>query len=164
MKECGFEQFEPTVVNEDNQATKRLSEDVVESTRTRHWDKEYHQIREEFERGTIQVIYCDTNLNAADVLTKGLSEPVHARHTNVLCGLEWNADEDPIYQNTLPEDRQSTWAREKSKLDLEQPGNISHPGKVPEKIEEEYQEAIAVVESDGPYPKGNREVHKVKSG
>ena len=57
MKECGFEQFEPTVVNEDNQATKRLSEDVVESIRTRHWDKEYHQIREEFERGTILVTY-----------------------------------------------------------------------------------------------------------
>ena len=52
MKECGFEQFEPTVIKEDNQAAKRLSEDVVESTRTRHWDKEYHQIREEFERRT----------------------------------------------------------------------------------------------------------------
>ena len=38
MKVCGFEQFEPTVVNEDNQAAKRLREDVVESTRTRHWD------------------------------------------------------------------------------------------------------------------------------
>jgi len=44
MKECGFEQFAPTVVLEDNQAVKLLSEDVVESTRTRHWDKEYHQI------------------------------------------------------------------------------------------------------------------------
>ena len=101
MKECGFEQFEPAVVNEDNQAAKRLSEDVVESTRTRHWDKEYHQIREEFERGTIIVEYCDTNLNAADVLTKSLSEPVHSRHTNVLCGLDWNADEDKTYQQQL---------------------------------------------------------------
>ena len=86
-RECGFEQFKPTVVNEDNQAAERLSEDVVESTRTRHWDKEYHQIREEFERGTIIVEYCDTNLNAADVLTKSLSEPVNTRHTNVLCGI-----------------------------------------------------------------------------
>ena len=42
MKECGFEQFDPTLVHEDNQAAKRISEDVVESTRTRHWDKEYH--------------------------------------------------------------------------------------------------------------------------
>ena len=109
MKECGFEQFEPTVVNEDNQATKRLSEDVVESTRTRHWDKEYHQIREEFERGTILVTYCDTTLNAADVLTKALSEPIHNRHTNVLCGLDWDADHDIVYQRSLPKDRRSSW-------------------------------------------------------
>ena len=109
MKECGFEQFEPTVVNEDNQATKHLSEDVVESTRTRHWDKEYHQIREEFERGTILVAYCDTTLNAADVLTKALSEPIHNRHTNVLCGLDWDADHDIVYQRSLPKDRRSSW-------------------------------------------------------
>jgi hypothetical protein len=117
MKECGFEQFEPTVVNEDNQATKRLSEDVVESTtRTRHWDKEYHQIREEFERGTILVTYCDTNLNAADVLTKALSDPVHNRHTNVLCGLDWDADHDIVYQQSLPTDRRSSWGEKE--LDL----------------------------------------------
>ena len=29
MKECGFEQFDPTLVHEDNQAAKRISEDVV---------------------------------------------------------------------------------------------------------------------------------------
>ena len=112
MKECGFEQFEPTIVKEDNQAAKRLSEDVVESTRTRHWDKEYHQIREEFERGTIIVEYCDTNLNAADVLTKSLSEPIHTRHTNVLCGLNWDADRDLEYQRKLPADRRSTFGKQ----------------------------------------------------
>ena len=105
MKVCGFEQFEPTVVNEDNQAAKRLREDVVESTRTRHWDKEYHQIREEFERGTILVTYGGTTLNAADVLTKVLSEPIHNRHTFVLCGLDWDADHDLVYQKFLPTDR-----------------------------------------------------------
>ena len=98
------------MVKEDNQAAKRLSEDVVESTRTRHWDKEYHQIREEFERGTIIVEYCDTNLNAADVLTKSLSEPVHSRHTDILCGVDWNADEDKRYQS-LPRDRMSKWGK-----------------------------------------------------
>ena len=112
MKECGFEQFKPTVVNEDNQAAKRLSEDVVESTRTRHWDKEYHQIREEFERGTIIVEYCDTNLNAADVLTKSLSEPVHTRHTNILCGIHWDADKDAEYQSKLPVDRMSSFGKQ----------------------------------------------------
>ena len=117
INECGFEQFEPTVIKEDNQAAKRLSEDVVESTRTRHWDKEYHQIREEFERGTIIVEYCDTNLNAADVLTKSLSEPIHSKHTDILCGIDWNADEDRGYQMRLPESRKSEWG--KKQIDLE---------------------------------------------
>ena len=105
MKECGFEQFDPTLVHEDNQAAKRISEDVVESTRTRHWDKEYHQIRSEFERGTIMVKYCDTALNAADVLTKSLARVLHERHTDKLCGLDWDADHDAEYQLGLPEDR-----------------------------------------------------------
>ena len=74
MKECGFEQFEPSAIHEDNQAVKKLSEDVVESTRTRHWDKEYHQLREEFERQTMRAEYVDTKENATDVLTKGLGD------------------------------------------------------------------------------------------
>ena len=88
MKECGFEQFAPTVVLEDNKAVKRLSEDVVDSTRTRHWDKEYHQIREEFERETIVMEYVNISLNSADCLTKSLCERLHRLHTDILCGLD----------------------------------------------------------------------------
>jgi len=107
MKECGFEQFNPTTILEDNQAVKRLSEDVVESTRTRHWDKEYHQIREEFERQTIKVEYVNSSENTADVLTKSLSEPLHLKHTDNLCGVDWDADHDQAYQSKLPEAQQS---------------------------------------------------------
>ena len=53
--------------------------------------------------------YCDTTLNAADVLTKALSEPIHNRHTNVLCGLDWDADHDLVYQKSLLKNRRSSW-------------------------------------------------------
>jgi len=120
MKECGFEQLAPTVVLEDNQAVKRLSEDVVDSTRTRHWDKEYHQIREEFERETIIVEYVNTSLNSADCLTKSLCERLHRLHTDVLCGLDWDADNDPEYQQEMMKDQTSeASASSKAMLDLE---------------------------------------------
>ena len=120
MKECGFEQLAPTVVLEDNQAVKRLSEDVVDSTRTRHWDKEYHQIREEFERETIIVEYVNTSLNSADCLTKSLCERLHRLHTDVLCGLDWDADNDPEYQQEMMKDQTSeVSASRKAMLDLE---------------------------------------------
>ena len=89
---------------------KRLSEDVVESTRTRHWDKEYHQLREEFNRGTFITQYVDTKLNAADILTKSVDVTTHMRHTNEMCGHDWNADEDEDYQKTLPKERRSNFA------------------------------------------------------
>jgi hypothetical protein len=120
MKECGFEQLAPTVILEDNKAVQRLSEDVVDSTRTRHWDKEYHQIREEFERETIVVEYVNTSLNSADCLTKSLCERLHRLHTDVLCGLDWNADDDPEYQEELIKDQRSEVSeRSKAMLDLE---------------------------------------------
>ena len=113
-KECGFEQFAPIVVLEDNQAVKRLSEDVVESTRTRYWDKEYHQIREEFERETIVVEYVNTFINSADCLTKSLCERLHRLHTDTLCS------NDLEYQQELTEDQRSgAFESRKTMLDLE---------------------------------------------
>ena len=51
----------------------------------RNWDKEYHQIREECERATIILECYDTNFNAADVLTKSLSELVHTTYQTYRC-------------------------------------------------------------------------------
>jgi hypothetical protein len=133
MKECGFEQFAPTVILEDNQAVKRLSEDVVDSTRTRHWDKEYHQIREEFERETIVVEYVNTSLNSADCLTKSLCERLHRLHTDTLCGLDWDADDDLEYQQELTEDQRSgAFESRKAMLDLEHQSELEERHEQPE--------------------------------
>jgi hypothetical protein len=133
MKECGFEQFAPTVVLEDNQAVKRLSEDVVDSTRTRHWDKEYHQIREEFERETIVVEYVNTSPNSTDCLTKSLCERLHRLHTDILCGLDWDADGDLEYQQELTEDQRSgAFESRKAMLDLEHQSELEEQHEQPE--------------------------------
>ena len=78
------------------------AEDVVESSRTRHWDKDFHQLREEFNRGTMIAQYIDTKLNAADILTKSVDVATHERHTATMSGLDWEADRDQSYQQTLP--------------------------------------------------------------
>ena len=54
--------------------------------------------------------YIDTNANAADVLTKGLSTDAHQRHTDTLCGLDWDADQDLIYQQQLAPEQRSEYA------------------------------------------------------
>ena len=79
----------------------------MESTRTRHWDKEYHQLREEFNRGTYITQYVDSKLNAADILTKSVDATTHARHTYEMCGVDWNADKDLEYQQSLHVERRS---------------------------------------------------------
>ena len=96
---------------------KRLSEDVVESSRTRHWDKEFHQLREKFNRGTMITQYIDTKLNAADILTKSVDVATHERHTDTMCGLDWEADRDQSYQQTLPLDRRSSFYQNLSKVE-----------------------------------------------
>ena len=45
--------------------------------------------------------YVDTKENAADVLTKGLGTDAHRKHTDTLSGLDWNADQDIIYKESL---------------------------------------------------------------
>ena len=79
-----------------------------------------NQIREEFERQTIVVEYVNTCLNLADCLTKMVCERLHRLHTDTLCGLNWDADNDPEYQQELAEDRRSSaFQARKAMLDLE---------------------------------------------
>ena len=54
--------------------------------------------------------YIDTKENAADVLTKGLGTDSHRKHTDTLSGLDWNADQDLIYQESLAPEQRSEYA------------------------------------------------------
>ena len=101
MKECDFEYHQPTEVREDNQAVKRLSEDAVDSRRTRHWNKEHLRLREELDRGITISQYASTKLNAADILKKSVDVTSHESHKDILCGLDWETDRDKAYRKSL---------------------------------------------------------------
>jgi hypothetical protein len=66
---------QPTVkLYEDNQACINIAKNPQEYSRTRHIQVRYHFIRELIASGKIQVVYCPTADQLADLFTKGLSK------------------------------------------------------------------------------------------
>lgn len=72
LNDLGHPQREPTVIYEDNTATKSLAENPVHHERTKHIDIAYHFIRERVQTREIRVEHVSTNEQLADLLTKGL--------------------------------------------------------------------------------------------
>ena len=71
----------PTLLRGDNQGSIKLAEDPQYRRRTRHIHVRYHYVREQIEIGNIHVEYVSTEENLADILTKALPKPAHARIT-----------------------------------------------------------------------------------
>jgi hypothetical protein len=71
----------PTLLRGDNQGSIKLAEDPQYRRRTRHIHVRYHYVREQIEMGNIHVEYVSTEENLADILTKALPKPAHARIT-----------------------------------------------------------------------------------
>jgi hypothetical protein len=66
-------EFEPVTLNMDNQSAIALCKNPVFHERSKHIDTKYHFIREKVEEGLIDVKYCGTNDQLADILTKPLA-------------------------------------------------------------------------------------------
>jgi hypothetical protein len=76
LKEMGFEQKEPTILNEDNQGCIRLSANDNSHQRTKHIDIKHHFVRERVKSGEIKLEYVNTKENLADMQTKALPTPL----------------------------------------------------------------------------------------
>lgn len=63
----------PTMINEDNQSCMKMVDCQKFSNRTKHVDTKYHFIHDLKEQGVIDLEYCPTEENTADMLTKPLS-------------------------------------------------------------------------------------------
>ncbi|GFH57253.1 hypothetical protein CTEN210_13729 [Chaetoceros tenuissimus] len=63
-----------TTVHEDNQSALRLATEQRITSRTRFYLARYHFFREHVRNGDISVIYCPTETQEADYLTKNLPE------------------------------------------------------------------------------------------
>ena len=79
LAEMFAEQIRPTILFEDNQACIAMVENPIVSERSKHIAIKYFYVREQFENGTITMIYCPTADMAADIMTKAVAV-THFRH------------------------------------------------------------------------------------
>ena len=75
--DVGFVQ--PIKIRVDNQSAIRLAENPVQHQRSKHIDIRYFRIREEIEKGRIELEYVMTDHNLADILTKSPAVAVFDR-------------------------------------------------------------------------------------
>jgi len=75
FKDLGYAQNQPTIIYEDNQGCIALVGNPVFHKRTKHIDIRYHFIRERVASKEVEIQYMPTELQLADLLTKGLPKP-----------------------------------------------------------------------------------------
>jgi len=80
LKEMGFEQKGPTMLQNDNRGAVALTKDPVDSKRTKHIDVRHHFVRQLREENVLIVENVSTDKMPADFLTK----PV-AKHVQRMC-------------------------------------------------------------------------------
>jgi len=86
LKELGYEQQEPTLLYEDNQAAIAMVNETKPTARSRHIDIQHFAIQEWRERGIVEMRYIPTTINPSDAATKCLSWTLHSRHVRRLMG------------------------------------------------------------------------------
>jgi hypothetical protein len=71
LHEIGFEQ-QTTLIQQDNQSTIALANNLTNHSRTKHIDIAHHFIRKQIEQKNIELQYCPTSEIISDILTKPL--------------------------------------------------------------------------------------------
>jgi hypothetical protein len=74
LDELSFTQSEPSLLLSDNQAAIAISENDVHHNRTKHIDIRHHFVREQIKNKVIQLKWVPSDIQLADLLTKGLSK------------------------------------------------------------------------------------------
>jgi hypothetical protein len=80
----GFPPSGPTTLFVDNQSAIALTANNQFHDRSKHIDIQYHAIRDRIEEGSITIEHVPSEENTADVFTKPLAAPLHARFTREL--------------------------------------------------------------------------------
>jgi len=68
------EKYCPTCINCDNQSVIKLAHNPIYHARSKHIMLEHHFVREKIEPKEIDLIFCNTNDNMADIFTKPLGK------------------------------------------------------------------------------------------
>ena len=77
LSEVGCEQEQATEIFCDNKATIAMTKNPAYHNRTKHIDIRYHYIRSLAARKEVELKFCVTNDQTADILTKALSLDKH---------------------------------------------------------------------------------------
>ena len=79
-----------TVIRCDSSSAIKLSKNSVMHGRSKHIDVRFHFLRELTKDGTVQLVYCNTQEQVADVMTKPLKRDVFVKLRNLLgvCSLQ----------------------------------------------------------------------------
>ncbi|KAL0308842.1 UNVERIFIED_CONTAM: Retrovirus-related Pol polyprotein from transposon TNT 1-94 [Sesamum radiatum] len=72
LEDIGEKQEEPTTIYCDNKSAIAIKKNPVQHSRTKHIDIKYHSLREATTRGEIELKYCSTEEQLADIFTKAL--------------------------------------------------------------------------------------------
>jgi hypothetical protein len=72
LEDVGEKQKVPTIIQYDNQSSIKLANNPVYHARSKHIETHYNFVREKIQSNEIDVLYCNTNDNAADIFTKPL--------------------------------------------------------------------------------------------
>ena len=73
-------------VHEDNQSTIKMATSEKFTPRTKHIALKYHHFRSHVKKGHIEINYCPTEDQKADLLTKPLSDNIFFRLRYMLSG------------------------------------------------------------------------------
>ena len=80
----GVRSEEPTELKCDNQSCMAIAKNPVFHARTKHIEIQYHYVRELMEDGVLELVYCPTDQNVADIFTKALPKDQFYSHVDSL--------------------------------------------------------------------------------
>ena len=74
LEDFGEFQTEVTPLQCDNTAAITITKNLVFHQKTKHIDRRYHFIKDALQEGIIDLVYCSTNEQLADIFTKSLAK------------------------------------------------------------------------------------------
>ena len=72
LEDMGERQNDPTEIFYDNKSAIAITKNLVYHSRTKHIAIKYHFVKEAASKGEIELKYCNTKEQAADIFTKAL--------------------------------------------------------------------------------------------
>ncbi|KAF2306576.1 hypothetical protein GH714_019544 [Hevea brasiliensis] len=72
LKDLGIEQHEATEIRCNNKSTISIAENPVHHGKTKHINVKFHSIREAEKNKEVKLVYCSSEVQIADILTKAL--------------------------------------------------------------------------------------------